>query len=205
MKLEPQDYPSDGVVLLRPYQMSDAAETHAMVLESIEMLRPWMSWAHNNYQIEEARTYIQAVQDGWEQDQFYNFVITSAMDGTLLGGCGLNNINLTYRLANLGYWVRQSRRGQGIAMRAARLVGRWGIQKLGLLRAEIVVAIGNTASLRVAAKCGAHREGVLRNRMIVGDQVYDAVMHSLTPQDFGLQTGMKISVRKDQTQKYHPG
>lgn len=205
MKLDPHDYPSDGMVLLRPYRPGDDVETHAMAVESLEMLRPWMSWAHDNYRIEETRTYIQAVQEAWEQDRFYSFVITSAVDGTLLGGCGLNHINLAYRLANLGYWVRQSRRGQGIAPRAARLLARWGIQKLGLLRAEIVVAVDNTASLRVAAKCGAHREGVLHNRIIVGDRVYDAVMHSLTPQDFGLQTGMRISVRQEQAKKYGPG
>lgn len=198
MKLEPQDYPGDGFITIRPYQPTDDVDTFAMVLESIEMLRPWMSWAHENYRIGESRAYIQAVQAAWEKDESYSFVITSAADGMLLGGCGLNHVDPTYRFANLGYWVRQSRRGQGIAARAARLVARWGFERLNLVRAEIVVALGNSASLRVAAKCGAHREGILRNRMTVGDQVQDAIMHSLIPQDFGLQTGMKVSITPPQ-------
>jgi RimJ/RimL family protein N-acetyltransferase len=62
-----------------------------------------------------------------------------------------------------------------------------------LLRAEIVVAVGNTASLRAAEKSGARREGVLRNRITVGEKIFDAVMFSLTPQDFGIEP--KTTVR----------
>ena len=60
-------------------------------------------------------------------------------------------------------------------------------EHLNLIRAEIVVAVGNTASLRVAEKAGARREGILRNRMVVREMVYDAVIYSLIPQDFGLE------------------
>jgi hypothetical protein len=35
----------------------------------------------------------------------------------------------------------------------------------------------------VAEEAGAGREGVLRNRLILGGQVHDAVMHSLVPED----------------------
>jgi RimJ/RimL family protein N-acetyltransferase len=51
---------------------------------------------------------------------------------------------------------------------------------------EIVIALENKASIRVAEKVGAHSEGILRNRMVVGREVYDAFMYSLVPQDFGL-------------------
>jgi RimJ/RimL family protein N-acetyltransferase len=178
---------SDGVVRLRPWQTSDAAGGFEAVCESLEALKPWMSWAHDGYRQEELLGFIQRSIDGWEKNAYFNFVITSALDGAVLGGCGLNNLSPVYRLANLGYWVRNSRRGQGIAPRAARLTARFGFERLGLVRAEIVVAVGNTASLRVAEKCGAQREGVLRNRMSVGELVYDAVMHSLIPQDFGIE------------------
>ncbi len=44
----------------------------------------------------------------------------------------------------------------------------------------------NEASQKVADKTGAHREGVLLNRMVIGSIVSDAVMYSLVPADFGL-------------------
>ncbi len=49
------------------------------------------------------------------------------------------------------------------------------------------MAVGNRPSLRVAEKVGAKREGTLRNRILVRDRTYDAVMHSLVPEDFGMQ------------------
>jgi RimJ/RimL family protein N-acetyltransferase len=57
---------------------------------------------------------------------------------------------------------------------------------LDLIRIEIVVATGNAASIRVAEKLGAQQEGILRNRITVGNRTHDAVMFSLTPKDFGL-------------------
>ena len=58
-----------------------------------------------------------------------------------------------------------------------------GFEDLGLVRIEIVVPTGNAASLRVAEKVGARREGVLRSRLLVGDTPEDGVMFSLVPGD----------------------
>jgi RimJ/RimL family protein N-acetyltransferase len=187
MILDVSDYPSDGVITLRPLRIDDAPKVFVAVRESLEALKPWMSWAHDDYRIEETREFINRTIEGWEKGEAFALAITDARDGTFLGGSGLNGLNQVYRLANLGYWVRSSRRGQGIAPRSARLAARFGFERLGLLRAEIVVAVGNTASLRAAEKSGARREGVLRNRITVGEKIFDAVMFSLTPQDFGIE------------------
>jgi len=177
---------TDGSVILRQMQMSDSPIIFEAVLKSLTDLMPWMSWAHEGYSEEENRKWLEAQPKGWEEGTDYTFAITDARDGSYIGGCGLTHFNPAYRLANLGYWVRSDRRGNGFAGRAARLVARFGFEQLNLIRAEIVVAAGNTASLRVAEKAGARREGILRNRMVVREMVYDAVMHSLIPQDFGL-------------------
>jgi ribosomal-protein-serine acetyltransferase len=185
--LDENDYPTDSVIKLRPLRIGDTPGIFEAVRESLEALKPWMSWAHDDYREEETRDFINSTIEGWEKGEIFGLAIIDARDGTFLGGSGLNNLNQAYRLANLGYWVRSSRRGQGIAPRAARLAARFGIQRLGLLRAEIVVAVGNTPSLRAAEKSGAQREGVLRNRITVREKIYDAVMYSLTPQDFGIE------------------
>jgi RimJ/RimL family protein N-acetyltransferase len=86
----------------------------------------------------------------------------------------------------VGYWVRTSRHGEGIAGRATKLAARYGFEHAGLIRAEIVMAVGNEKSRRVAEKIGAHYEGILLNRMVVGKSIFDAHMYSLLPSDFGL-------------------
>ncbi len=175
----------DDRLILHPFTVGDVPALLEAVRESLLEIRPWMSWAVNEYSLEHALRFQQSVVSGWEQGESYQFAIVDARDGSLLGGCGLNHINSFYRFANLGYWVRTSRTGQGVASRAARLVARFGFEQLGLARAEIVVAVGNLPSLRAAQKAGATREGILRSRLILGDNsMGDAVMHSLIPQDF---------------------
>jgi RimJ/RimL family protein N-acetyltransferase len=175
---------TDEDLLLRPFRLKDSAQLYCAVKESLKELKPWMSWATDEYNERTAREYITIARARWEEHTFYGFAITRADD--FLGTCTLSSIHPIYHFCNLGYWVRTSCHGQGVAGRAAKLAARFGFEHLGLLRVEIVIGIGNKASLRVAEKIGAHYEGVLLNRMVVGKSVYDAHMYSLLPSDFGL-------------------
>jgi RimJ/RimL family protein N-acetyltransferase len=177
---------TDGEITLRLPTVDDAPALVAAVQESVAEIMPWMGWCTPAYNEEIARPWLAALPDAWENGTQFALAITDAHSGEFLGGTGLNHINYQYRLANLGYWVRSSATGRGIATRAARLVGEFAVNRVGLLRAEIVVAVGNKPSLRVAEKCGCKPEGVLQNRLIVREAIFDAVMHALTPQDFGI-------------------
>ena len=178
---------TDGVVTLRPFRMEDASELYEAVCESLEDVKPWMSWAHDEYSMEEARSFIAITRARWEEDTLFAFVITDAKIGSVLGGISLSHLHPVYRLCNVGYWVRTSRHGEGIAGRAVKLATRFGFEQVGLVRAEIVIAAENRKSIRVAEKLNAHYEGILLNRMVICKSVYDAHMYSIIPQDFGLE------------------
>jgi RimJ/RimL family protein N-acetyltransferase len=175
---------SDEDLLLRPFRLDDAPRLYCAVHESLKDLKPWMSWATEEYSERTASEYIAIARARWEEHAFYGFAVTRGKD--ILGACTLSSIHSIYRFCNLGYWVRTSCHGQGIAGRAARLTARFAFEHLGLIRVEIVIAVGNQASLRVAEKIGAHDEGVLLNRIVVGKSIHDAHMYSLVPSDFGL-------------------
>jgi len=181
---------TDGVILMRPFHLRDAEETFTAVRESLAELKPWMSWAHDGYSLNDSKEFIRITRARWQEGTLFAFVITDAQSGSVLGGCSLSHIHPVYYLCNLGYWVRTSRRGEGIAVRATRLAARYAFEKAGLIRVEIVMAVDNTASRRVAQKAGAHYEGVLHNRMVVGREIHDAHMYSLIPRDFGLMTSL---------------
>ena len=174
---------TDGSVLLRPCRIGDVEYIYEAVRESIAEVSVWMPWCHADYSIEESRAWVESRAEVWEEGTEYEFMITDTKDGFFLGGCGLNHVNQAARIANLGYWVRTSRTKGGVASAAVRLLARFGLGELGLSRIEIVVAVGNRASQRVAEKAGATQEGILRNRLVIRDRVYDAVMFSLIPQD----------------------
>jgi ribosomal-protein-serine acetyltransferase len=192
---------SDGTVRIRPLEMQDAPAMYAAVCESLEELKPWMTWAHDNYRREETRDWIHVARERWLDGHHFGFAVTDVEQGDFLGSCSLSHINPVYRFCNLGYWIRTSRRGQGFAVRATRLAARFAFERLGLFRTEIVIAPDNRASLRVAEKSGAFREGILRNRLTAGRQVQDAVMFSFIPQDFGLQPPSDQSVQARQLRR----
>jgi ribosomal-protein-serine acetyltransferase len=177
---------TDGVITLRSLSMDDLPGLMEAVHESVAEIMPWMGWCTPAYNEDVARPWLATLPEAWKDGSQFAFAITGAQSGAFLGGTGLNHVNYQYRLANLGYWVRTSATGRGVATRAARLVGEFAVKQVGLLRAEIVVAVGNIPSLRVAEKCGCKPEGVLRNRLVVREKIFDAVMHALTPQDFGI-------------------
>jgi ribosomal-protein-serine acetyltransferase len=171
---------SDGVITLQRYTLQDVDDLHNGALESVAEVYPWLPWCRQGYTREEAASWIAAAVKSWDERRNFEFVIRTA-SGDHVGGAGINSLHEEQPMANLGYWVRSSQLGKGYATRAARLLGDFGIHDMKLQRVEIVVAVTNNLSLRVAQKAGAVREGILRNRIVLHGQPHDAVMHSFIP------------------------
>ena len=174
---------TDGLILLRTLREEDVNALYEAVRESIAEVSVWLPWCHENYSIEEAREFIGSRELASQGGEWYSFGIFEKDGGRFLGGVGINFINRVHQMANLGYWVRTSATGRDIATKATRLAARFGFEQLGLQRIEIVAAVTNRASQRVAEKAGATREGVLRNRLLIRGTSMDAVQFSLVPQD----------------------
>src|SRR5438874_11836926 len=153
---------SDGTILIRPYRQEDSDALYEAVRESIAEVSPWLPWCHENYSIDESREFVSTRKKSAADGEWYSFGVFEKDSGKFLGGVGLNFINRVHLMANLGYWVRTSSVGRGVATSATRLAARFGLEELGLHRIEIVVAVDNLASRRVAEKAGAVREGLLR-------------------------------------------
>lgn len=171
----------DGTIRIRRYTIDDVDELHPAARESIELVGEWLPWLDEGYMRDDSRAWLEASRHAWEDGARFAFAVEEVSSGRYLGGVGLNQINWAHRLANLGYWVRSSAMGRGVAPRAASLIARLGLEDLELTRIEVVCAAGNARSLRVAEKVGARREGVLHNRLVIRDVAHDAVMFSITP------------------------
>jgi ribosomal-protein-serine acetyltransferase len=178
---------TDGNILLRSWSVDDVDALYDAVIESFKELSPWMPWCHENYQKQDSSTFLNSREELWRNDTEYGFALIDIETGLLIGSVGINQINRPYKMANLGYWVRTSRAGRGVASRATILGARFGFEQLNFERIEIMAAVSHLASQRVAEKVGALREGVLRRRLWIHDQPQDAVLFSLIPQDFNIQ------------------
>jgi len=165
-------------VSLRFPEPGDAGALLEAVRESLTELHLWMSWCHPGYSEADALEWISAQAPARATGSAFEFLMIG--DGRrILGACGINGINVQNRFANLGYWVRTSETRRGVAHEAVRLLASWTFEHTDLERLEIVAAVGNKASQRVAEKAGALREGILRSRVCIHGRCHDAYMHSL--------------------------
>jgi ribosomal-protein-serine acetyltransferase len=174
---------TDGNIFVRPLRLDDAEALYEAVRESIPEVSPWLPWCHENYAIEETRAFLSSRVDPQSSEEAYSFGIFDQPSERFLGGVGINFINRVHQVGNLGYWVRTSAVGNGVASTGARLVAQFGFEQLGLHRIEILAAVPNIASQRVAEKVGAVREGVLRQRLLIHGKSHDAVLFSLVRED----------------------
>jgi len=165
---------------VRPNSTAFAAQLHAAAMESLATVGRWMPWCHPQRTEEEGLDWYRACEENWDTGVEYEFS-AFAPTGEYLGAAGLNQFNRVHNFANLGYWVRESRQGQGIAVEAAMLIAEFGFRTLRLSRIEIVVAEDNLPSRRVAERVGATFEGIARNRIMFRGASVDAAMYSLIP------------------------
>lgn len=179
----PIDALSDGRLLLRPWQQSDAALLVEAVRESTTSVGRWLPWCHADYGLADATAWVAHCRAAWANGEHFAFPVFDAASGQLLGGAGLNRRDKRHRSANLGYWVRESCQQRGVAVAAARLVARFGFRQLGLARIEIVILPDNLASHAVAKRLGAKFEAIARQRLWVDDQTRDAAVYGWIPRD----------------------
>ena len=125
------------------------------------------------------RVLIEAIDMGIQPEA----CIAEAAEGNPLFVIEALRVGWENRRGELGYLVFAPARGRAVATRAVRLLARFGFERLGLGRIEILAATANPASQRVAEKAGFTREGVLRSYMQSGGERLDMVSFSLLPDE----------------------
>jgi RimJ/RimL family protein N-acetyltransferase len=158
---------------LRPPGAGDAGDAFAAVDPEI---RRWMPWSVD-YSRDKALQWCteEAFRDPGRET---NFVIVPHATGRLAGVIGINRADWAAGVAETGYWLGPADRRQGYVTEALRAVARHAFG-LGLYRLELLAAVGNVASQRVAERGGFSREGVLRKARPVPGGRSDMVLFSL--------------------------
>ncbi|MGY1696930.1 GNAT family N-acetyltransferase [Geodermatophilus sp. SYSU D00814] len=99
------------------------------------------------------------------------WAVVDAATGELVGSVALHAVDPAQGDAGVGYWTVPAARGRGVASRAVDAAVRFGFAVLSIDRVELVHAVDNPASGRVAEKAGFTREGRLRRSHRYADGV----------------------------------
>jgi len=110
----------------------------------------------------EAAFYGRAVTD-WAAGKSYMFEIHAADDGRYIGNCGLHNVDMRHRSAEVGIFIGDTtEQNHGYGRDAIMTVTRFGFDTLGLNRVEIRSQADNERSMHLYEKLGFKPMGRLR-------------------------------------------
>jgi RimJ/RimL family protein N-acetyltransferase len=169
-------------LLLRPLTQADASVLYELRSDPRVMryhsTTPWQSIALANALIERDQ---KAMADG----DYIRLGIQRLSDGKFLGSCGLFNLDQQCRRAEIGYELSFSAWGFGYMHEALVKLVAFGFSEMNLNRIEADVAPRNARSVLCLERLGFQKEGHLRERWIVGDEVSDSWLYGLLLSDWG--------------------
>jgi RimJ/RimL family protein N-acetyltransferase len=105
------------------------------------------------YRAEDAVGWIRLAAELCASGRGYHFLVSLTETGELLGSCGLDLGEEPGR-GEIGYWVDRDQRGQGVATAAVRALEWWATTELAVVETVLRIVEANTASIRVAERCG---------------------------------------------------
>ena len=171
----------DGPTALRPWRDSDRP---ALVAACQDPEIAHWTRVPSPYGDPDARLYLQQRHDALRAGSSAPYAIVDVVDDRrLLGSISLMRFAWEHGRAEAGYWLAREARGTGHAMRALRLISRWGFETLGLERIELLAATANAPSQRVAERAGFSREALLRSYFAHNRSRYDMIAYGLLAEE----------------------
>ncbi len=119
----------------------------------------------------------------YENADCYNWAIT--LDGIPVGNISAVRIDERIDGIEVGYCLGHGHWGRGIMTEATRAVIRFFFEEVGANRIEVSHATSNTASGRVAEKCGLTAEGIKREFYFTpAGEALDIKFHSILKREY---------------------
>jgi RimJ/RimL family protein N-acetyltransferase len=103
--------------------------------------------------------------------------------GEVLGDCALFHVDHQCARAEIGFSLRRRHWRRGYMYEATSALIEHAFATLELRRIEADVDPRNAASARLLERLGFVREGLLRERWVVGDEVSDSALYGLLERD----------------------
>lgn len=168
-------------LLLRPCTEDDAPAVFA-VFSDPGVMRYWScpTWTS----IDAAHGMIAADREAMLQGKHLRLGLELKDTPGVIGMCTLYDFMIQCRRAELGYAMASACWGRGYMHEALTALLDYGFVALRLNRVEADIDPRNLASARSLERLGFVREGVMRERWIVGDEISDTAFYGLLRRDW---------------------
>ena len=166
---------------LRPLADADVPTLFA-IFKDAEAMRYWTTPAMTV--MAEAEALLGDIERHAEAETLFQWGIARREDDLVIGTCTLFRIDREHRRGELGYILRRDHWGRGLASEALTALIGHAFGGLGLHRLEADIDPRNSVSIRLVERLGFRREGHLRERYFVADEIQDSLIYGLLAPDW---------------------
>jgi RimJ/RimL family protein N-acetyltransferase len=163
-------------VLLRWLDDGDVAALYAIFADP-EVMRYWSAPPLGD--VEDAGRLLDEIRRHFREKTLFQWGVARREDDRVVGTCTLDRPDPVNLRAEIGFALSREHQGRGYMGEALDALLDHAFGPLGLRRIEADVDPRNAASIRLLEKLGFRREGHLRQRWRVGDEVQDSLFYGL--------------------------
>ena len=166
---------------LRPLADHDVDDLFAIFSDG-ETMRYWSgpAWTTN----EEGIALIESDREHRRQRTAMRLAIEHRASGTVIGTVSLFAFVTASQRAEIGYALHRAHWSHGYMHEALMVLIDYAFGPLALRRLEADIDPRNIASARSLERQGFVREGLLRERWLVGDELSDSALYGLLRKDW---------------------
>jgi RimJ/RimL family protein N-acetyltransferase len=184
-------------LVIRCWQPEDASLLEPAVSESLDDLRPWMPWAHEEpLGLDRRVDLLRGFRSQFDRGEDFIYGLFDTAENEVLGGTGLHT-RVGDDALEIGYWIRSSAAGCGLATEASAAVTRAAFTHCAVDRVEIHVDPENARSIRIPQRLGFTREARLKRRLpplVAGGPRHDAVVFSMFAEDWYRSKAAEVAI-----------
>ena len=167
-------------LVLREMQPADA-EALFHVLSDEEVMRYYDRRPFTK--LEEASQAIERHRQRFNRNEAIRWGITLRGQNVVIGNCGFA-WEMQNRCAELAYVLSRFYWRQGIMTEALQALLHFGFVTKNMHRIEAIVDVNNIASIGTLQKLGFREEGIMRERVLVGENFHDEKLFSLLRNEY---------------------
>jgi RimJ/RimL family protein N-acetyltransferase len=182
-------------LVLRCWQPMDAPLLKEAVESSIDHLKPFMPWAHQEpTTLQEKIDRLRIFRGKFDLGQEFVYGIFNPEETRVLGGAGLHTRGSTVSL-EIGYWIRKDATQQGYATELSMALVKVAFEIHQTNRVEIRCDPKNVYSAAVPRKLGFTHEGTLRKVYLNQDEMSDTMIWALLAAEYPTSPAAAIEIQ----------
>lgn len=154
---------------LRACLPGDGKIVHEAIQASLEALKKWLPFAHNQQTIDDTEINIRKSYTQFLLREDFRFHIFRKEDNAFVGSTGLHRVNWDVRKFEIGYWCDSRYQKKGYITEAVVGLVNFAFEHFEANRIEIRCDPRNINSRNIPEKLGFSLEGILINNDLSAD------------------------------------